>query len=193
MVFIMLVYKSVYKLFLTVFLLAIFCAPRAYAKTDWVYVESMHWKAGSDSYEFLAELSFNLSPTAREALRSGIVLYWDVKVSVSNSHLVAFFNELIYSHAARYSLRYNTLFNDYRVGNEIDMSFRRFSTLRGAVDYLAIIKHVSITVPLISDKKCTVVDLSVLFDNESLPIPLRPIAYFDAGWDLSTNARLGCE
>lgn len=162
------------------------------AKTGWLHVENMRLVANTNNYELLAELNFSLSPTAGKALRSGIVLYWDINVSVFDGHFLGFFNELIYVRSDRYSLRYNTLFNDYRVRNEKNMSFRRFSSLSDAVDYLAIIKYDSIILPQSSEEKC-VVDLRVKLDIESLPIPLRPIAYFDAGWNLSTNARLECE
>lgn len=187
------VYKSDYKLGFILFLLGFSFLPMSYAKTEWLHVRSIHWGANSGKNEFFAELDFRLSPTAHEALRSGIVLYWDINVSVSEAHFLAFFSEPIYLHSARYSLHYNTLFNDYRVRNEQDMSLRRFSSLIDAVDYLSIIKYDFIVLPSIQKNECIVADLNVLFDIEALPIPLRPIAYFDEGWDLSTNARLGCE
>ena len=194
MAFIMRVYKSIHKFVFICFLLSGFYLPVAYASNEWLQVKNMRWEANSDKAQFLAELDFRLSATSREALRSGIVLYWDVKVSISIAHFLAFFNRAIYSHSFRYSLRYNTLFNDYRVRNEQDMSFRRFSSLIDAVDYLAVIKYDFIALPAVASKeKCIVVELNVLFDRESLPIPLRPIAYFDEGWNLSANARLTCE
>lgn len=193
MAFIMRVYKSSHKFALICFLVSVFCLPVAHASNDWLHVKSMRLNADSEKLQFLAELDFSLSDTARDALRSGIVLYWDVKVSVAAARLIAIFNRPIYSYSVRYSLRYNTLFNDYRVRNEKDMSFRRFSSLIDAADYLGVIKYDFIALPVASEEECIIADLNVIFDRESLPIPLRPIAYFDEGWNLSTNARLACE
>jgi hypothetical protein len=193
MAFIMPVCKRAYRLSSIYILLGFFYVPISYATTDWLFVKNMRWERAAINSSLSAELSFSLSPTAREALHSGIVLYWGISVSISNTHFLAFFNESIYSNSSRYSLRYNTLFNDFRVQNVNDASFRRFSSLSDAVNYLAVIRYGPIILPHNIEKACVVVDLNVLFDKESLPIPLRPIAYFDEGWNLSTNARLECE
>jgi hypothetical protein len=193
MAFIMRAYKKNLKLGFIFILLGFFFLPVNYTKNKWVHVKSMYWHKDTKKNDLFAELDFRLSPTAHEALRSGIVLYWDVSVLVSMTHFVAFFSEPIYSRSDRYSLHYNTLFNDYRVRNEKDMSLRRFSSLFAAIDYLALIKYESVILSSVKESGCVVADLNILFDREALPIPLRPIAYFDRNWDLSTYVRLGCE
>ncbi|MDC9729634.1 MAG: DUF4390 domain-containing protein [Methyloprofundus sp.] len=185
--------RSKSSCFLLRCLLLVCYLPLVSANNQWLEVSDILWSSEAEKQQFFAQLEFRLSPTAKDALLSGIVLYWEIKVSASEASFLAFFNQQVYSRVERLSLRYNTLFNDYRVRNEVDMSFRRFSSLADAIEYLSVIQYSSDTVFLTKDRACITTDLKVLFDIEALPIPLRPIAYFDSGWDLSAYASIECE
>jgi len=192
MVSIMRVYKSAYKLkhFLLLFFLSF--SELSSANDNWLFVKSISLGDKLESRgQFQAQLEFTLSPVAYEALHSGIILYWDVSVIASQGYFLI--SKPIFTDFKRFSLRYNTLFNEYRVTSESKKNYRRFSSLADALDYLSHIKYDSIFLEGSHTPKCINVDLVVSFDREALPIPLRPISYFDEGWNLSTNVRLECE
>jgi len=165
----------------------------AHASDNWLGVKDMSWIIENNTLRFQAKLHFTLSPDAQEALRSGIVLYWDSKVTVSEAKFFSLWNRTITKYYERYSLSYNTLFNDYRVKNDVTSGYRSFSSLVDAFDYLENQHYELALLPNSYNAKCVVIDFDMRFDTESLPIPLRPIAYFSTNWNLSTNARLKCE
>jgi len=191
--FIMRVYKSAYKTRLIALLFGLSFVQTSYASDNWLGVKSMSWGVEDSNLHFQAKLHFTLSPVAREALRSGIILYWDSELIVSEAHFFSLWNRYIADNSVRYSLSYNTLFNDYRVTSDVSSDYRRFSSLLDAFDYLGSQRHELKLLPDAYNSKCIFVDFNMSFDKESLPIPLRPIAYFSANWNLSTNARMKCE
>jgi len=193
MVFIMRVYRNAYKINIIVLLFGLLFTQISNAADNWLSVKTVSWDIENSILRLQTKLHFTLSPDAHEALRSGIVLYWDSEVTVSEVRFFSLWNRSIAKYYERYSLSYNTLFNDYRVKNDAIAGYRRFSSLVDAFDYLASLHYELTLLPDSYDAKCIVVDFNIRFDKESLPIPLRPIAYFSANWNLSTNARVKCE
>jgi len=186
-------YRSAYKTSFIALLFSLLFTQMSHASDNWLGVKAMNWTIESNTLRLQTKLHFTLSPDARDALRSGIVLYWDSEVTVSETQFFSLWNRAIAKYSERYSLSYNTLFNDYRVNNDVTSDYRRFSSLVDAFDYLENLQYELALLPGSYNAKCVVVDFNMHFDKESLPIPLRPIAYFSANWSLSTNARLKCE
>ena len=137
------------------------------------------------------KLDFQLSPTAEEALHSGIALYWDVSIALKQQR--DFWDKTLFTHTYRYSLTYYTLLNNFRVKDVQKNAFRRFSTLHEALVYMQHFETEEMSLSGYDKKLCVISVLKVSFDKEMLPAPLRPIAYFDKQWDLSTNERQWCE
>lgn len=131
-----------------------------------------------------ADIDFNLSPTAKEALQKGIVLTWVVLIKIEEKGRL--WNTTIEKREINYKIKNHALLNLYSVDKDgaIDM----FSTLNASINALSKIRDL-----LIIDKQNLMpntdfqVALKVLFDREALPIPLRPISYFDPQWALSSG------
>lgn len=136
-------------------------------------------------------LDFQLSPSAEEALHSGIALYWDVSIVLKQKHSLWY--KTLFSRTYRYSLTYYTLLNNFRVKDEYNQKFRRFSTLHKALMYMQHIQAEGMEIPDYNQHQCIATVLNISFDKEMLPAPLRPVAYFDKQWDLSTKERQWCE
>jgi hypothetical protein len=78
--------------------------------------------------------------------------------------------------------------NMYRVRNEVDGEVYNFSTLPAALDLMSTISDF----PLIEKTELAPENqylgaLRVSFDREALPLPLRPTAYIDPQWYLSSD------
>ena len=136
-------------------------------------------------------LDFQLSPDAEEALHSGIALYWDVSIALRQKQ--GLWHKTLYARTYRYSLTYYTLLNNFRVKDEYKKTFRRFSTLHEALVFMQHIQTDGMALQGYDKKQCITSVLKITFDREMLPAPLRPVAYFDEQWDLSTKERQWCE
>lgn len=137
-------------------------------------------------------LDFQLSPSAEEALHSGIALYWDVSVVLKQSQWRGLWYKTLVARKKRYSLTYYTLLNNYRVKDEHKKTFRRFSSLHEALVYMRNFETEKMTLTGYDKSQCVLSVLNISFDKEMLPAPLRPVAYFDKQWDLSTKERQWC-
>ncbi|NOQ17048.1 MAG: DUF4390 domain-containing protein, partial [Methyloprofundus sp.] len=60
---------------------------------------------------FHAELDFTLSASARDALHSGITLYWDVELVLWQKCCAGLWRNILYERSYRFSLSYYTLVN----------------------------------------------------------------------------------
>ncbi len=161
------------------------------ADGQFVKIKQAQLNRVDDKARLSIKLDFQLSPSAEEALHSGIALYWDVSIVFKQKQHLWY--KTLFAHTYRYSLTYYTLLDNFRVKDEHQQTFRRFFSLREALNFM---QHIETEEMLLSDynpNQCVTTVLSISFDKEMLPAPLRPVAYFDKQWDLSTNERLWCE
>jgi hypothetical protein len=134
--------------------------------------------------ELNTDIDFRLSPMAKEALQKGIALSWTVLIKVEQEGWL--WNTTVEQRKLKYTIKNHTLLNLYSVNDNGEED--RFSTLNATLNSmskirnLAIIKKKSIK----KNKKYQVL-IKVGFEREALPIPLRPISYFDPQWALSSQ------
>ena len=140
-----------------------------------------------DIYVLSADIVYRLSDKAKEALQSGVPLFWDIQVRLLQ-HRDVLWNKMLVDTAIRYRIQYHALLNMYRVRNEVDGEVYNFSTLPAALDLMSTISDF----PLIEETELASENqylgaLRVSFDREALPLPLRPTAYIDPQWYLSSD------
>ena len=140
-----------------------------------------------DIYVLSADIVYRLSDKAKEALQSGVPLFWDIQVRLLQ-HRDVLWNKTLVDTAIRYRIQYHALLNMYRVRNEVDGEVYNFSTLPAALDLMSTISDF----PLIEKTELAPENqylgaLRVSFDREALPLPLRPVAYIDPQWYLSSD------
>jgi len=186
------VWKNKYS-FLIIFTLLSFTVFReGKASESWVSVQSLNWLEREDVRVLQLALDIKLSVEAIEAVHSGITLYWDISVKFSEPS-VFMTGAVVFLQVERYSLRYDTLFNHYRVQNETKANLQVFSSLEDALYSLQMRQYQQPLVAFSMISSCVDAEIDLHFDIESLPIPLRPTAYFSSAWDLSTNKSLVCD
>lgn len=140
-----------------------------------------------ERYFLSADIDYQLSDRAREALQNGIPLFWTVQVQVLR-HRDYLWNKKLLEKEIRYRIQYHALLNMYRVRNESSKTVYNFSTLSTALDMMSAIRNVPIM-----DKADLAQDahyiggVKVIFDRDALPLPLRPIAYINPQWYLSSD------
>jgi hypothetical protein len=141
------------------------------------------------SYIMSARIDYHFSDRVLEALENGVPLTLDVFVELRNEDAWWWRSDLL-DIRLRYQLRYLPLPSVYQV---IDLQTgiqQNFVTLESALDALGNLP----TYPLLTQKKLTRgeryrLSVKAELDIESLPLPLRPLAYLTPSWNLSSEWR----
>ncbi|RLJ20154.1 DUF4390 domain-containing protein [bacterium endosymbiont of Escarpia laminata] len=138
-------------------------------------------------YQLSALIDFQLSEQALEALSNGVPLTLEVHLIVEKTWH-RFWEPLPYEGYLRYQIRFLALTGLYRVvdlqSGEEQSFVTREAALRalGEIDELVLVAQSE----LISGEHYQL-RLRAGLDIESLPLPLRPLAYLGTGWKLTTG------
>lgn len=150
-------------------------------------VKQAEIKLQRESYVLSADIVYQLSDSAKEALQNGVPLFWDIQVRMLQYREV-FWNKTLVDLKIRYRIQYHALLNMYRVRNEGNGEVYNYSTLSSALDLMSTVRdfHLIEKSELAPERQylCAV---KVNFDREALPLPLRTIAYIDPQWYLSSE------
>ena len=165
----------------------------SYAGDRFVKIEQVKLTYANNKATLEADLHFQLSATVEDALHRGISLYWDVDIVLKQKQWAGLWYKTLFAQSNRYSLTYYTLLDNYRLKDESNQAFSRFSSLSEALTYMRHIMYSPLPMKDYHLDQCVTGVLNVTFDKEMLPAPLRPIAYVDQQWDLSANERQWCE
>ncbi len=138
-------------------------------------------------YVLSADIIYNLSEKAKDALQNGVPLFWDLQIKLLQ-HPDSLWDKTLVDTAIRYRLQYHALLNMYRVRNEGDGEVYNFSTLSAALELMSALRDFRlIEKAQLDPQKQVVCAVKVSFDRDALPLPLRPIAYIDPQWYLSSD------
>jgi hypothetical protein len=139
----------------------------------------------SDELQINAAIDYPLSPTAKEALLKGVPLEWMLTVEIRQSGWL--WDSIVFKQQLPYKLQFHALLNQYAVQTSRGHS-EMFLTLNAALGYMSqpqtIVIFDSSQLKADSDYQLA---LKTQFLREALPVPLRPFAYLDQQWYLSSN------
>lgn len=166
-----------------VWLLPIAASADAFAVT----VKRAELNLQGDSYVLSADIDYQLSPRAKKALQNGVSLFWVVQLKVWQQRDYFWDKRLVYKEV-RYRIQYHALLNMYRVRNESSGAVDNFSTLPAALDLMSTVRdiHVIDRAGLVAGE-AYLAGVKVRFDRDALPLPLRPAAYVNPQWYLSSD------
>ena len=147
-----------------------------------------HTRLVDEVYLLSAELNCELSDVAIEALQNGISLVIVLTVTVKRERRFLW-NQKIATIEQRYELKYHALSRQYILKYPNTGIQENFLTLNAILARLGNLKDFPLlNKHLITHKNGTYwVNLQIYLDIESLPVPLRPIAYLSSQWRLSSN------
>jgi hypothetical protein len=138
-----------------------------------------------DGYQIETEIDYQLSATAKEALDKGIPLAWDVYLEIRRPGFL--WGPTLYKDKLRYTLQYHALLKQYAVKDPRGNS-EMFLTLTAALNFMSIPRPVRvIDYQLLESGKRYQLAVRSKFNREQLPVPLRPFAYLDSQWFLSSS------
>jgi hypothetical protein len=140
-----------------------------------------------DSYLLSADIDYRLSARAKEALQNGVPLYWDIHIKTLQ-HRDYFWDSTLSNTTVRYRIQYHALLNMYRVRDEDSRELYNFSTLSAALDRMSTLRDYRVLErSAFESGKRYAVAIKVTLDRDALPLPLRPIAYTNPQWYLSSD------
>ncbi len=135
-----------------------------------------------------AELNFNLTEVAIEALENGVSLPLVFTIIIERNRWYLW-NKKVVTIKQPYELKYYALSRQYGLKNLTTDVQENFVYLETAIDYLSKVNDL----PLLTQQELTDssneywVYLQIHLDIESLPVPLRPIAHLSSQWRLSSS------
>lgn len=159
----------------------------SHADTFGVVVKTAEIALQGDSYVLSADIDYQLSARAKEALQNGVPLFWDIYIKTLQ-HRDYFWDTTLINTGIRYRIQYHALLNMYRVRNEGSGELYNFSSLSAAQDSMSTIRDFRVLdKALYAPGKRYFVGIKVTLDRDALPLPLRPIAYTNPQWYLSSD------
>ena len=157
------------------------------AETAGIQINDVSGTMLENTYMINADIDYHFSPETRKALIHGVPLQFDTRIRVKKQRRW-FWDRTMESVVFKYRLQYHPLTGYYLVTNMNNGERQQFQDLPGVLGYLGKLKNY----PLISRDAFGAAageyygQISVALDIQSLPAPLRPLAYLSTQWHLSS-------
>lgn len=144
-------------------------------------------RVSNEVYLLDAQIDYRLSPTALEALESGVPLTMRLDILVQRKRRY-WLDETVADLEQRYQVRYHALSDQYLVRNLNSGGLYAYPTLGLALEGMGKVRHLPLLDRrLIGAGQHYEVELHAGLDIEELPAPLRPIAYISPSWRLESD------
>ncbi len=140
-------------------------------------------------YRLNARIEYRLSSAALDALQNGVPLTVDIEMEVRRRRSWLW-DETVYALTQRFQLEYHTLSRQYLVSNLNSGERRAFPTQTAALEFMGRIHDFPLLDrSLLTKNERYEAALRALLDIESLPAPLRLLAYLSDDWRLTSEWR----
>ena len=165
-------------------LLACLCWPCAAA--EGFRITAAEVKMVDGVYRVDAQTDFSLSDTALEALRNGVPLVLELNLQVLEQRAYLW-DATVAELVQRYQLSYRALSRQYQVENLNQDDIEVFPSLKSALKYLQTLRDFPLLDQSLIDPAGQYrLALKASLDIESLPTPLRAMAYVTPDWYLGS-------
>ena len=150
-------------------------------------VTNLSARLADDTYLMNAEIEYRFSENVLEALRNGVPITLELHVQVRREGAWVWTKDLL-DFRSRFEIRYHALASVYQVLDLQSGNQQNFATQSSALDALGNI----IDLPLVRSTDMEPGETYILavrtkLDIESLPLPLRPVAYVTPSWRLNSE------
>jgi|GEM_PF-1258968 len=141
------------------------------------------------SYLLDADIDYFPTDTVIEALKNGIPLTFVVTVKVRESDSwLGWFERALTKHKIRFQLRYRPLSSLYEISSDHNQNQRNFVSWKSLFSNLGELRQIAIVeAGKLDAQKRYQVEIKAALDINSLPLPMRPMAYIDSDWDMSSG------
>ena len=157
------------------------------ADAQGIKIKNVSGTMQENAYMINADIDYHFSAETEKALIHGVPLQFDTSITVKKQRHW-FWDRTLGSVVFKYRVQYLPLSGYYLVINMNNGERQQFQDLPAVLGYLGKLKNY----PLISRKAFGAAPgvyyglISVELDIQSLPAPLRPLAYISTQWRLSS-------
>lgn len=157
------------------------------ASADSITVRDAKTRLADKLYLVNADVEISLSPTALEALENGVALTVVIDLEILRVRELIW-NEVIAELEAKRRLSFHPLSNQYLVEDLNAGATRTFRSLREALEALGQVRDFPLIDAYFLERgESYVLQIGAYLDIESLPTPLRMLAYLNPDWHLSSE------
>jgi hypothetical protein len=163
------------------------CLPAQTARAEHAFVvKYIETDLANGVYQLNARIDFRFSEAAMSALENGVplLILFDIQVKQERWY----WNKTVADLEQGYLLLYHALSEKYILQNLNSGAQEHYRSLDAALADLGQIKHLPlIDAKLLETDSTYFVRLRAHLDIESLPAPMRPLAYISSDWDLDSD------
>jgi len=139
-----------------------------------------------DDYVLNADIDYQFSEPAIEALRNGVPLTLVLGLKIKRVRTY-WWDETVLNERRQFRIRYHPLAKLFQLVHENGGVPQNFASLSALLDAMGTIRRLSVLpVDRLRHGERYRASLSVWLDIESLPLPLRPVAYVTPAWYLDS-------
>jgi hypothetical protein len=163
------------------------CALSMPVRAGSITIDSAESDVVNQMYVVNAEVAFTFSDDAIEAIKSGIALYIDVDFRISRERRYLWDPDIL-TLSRRYQIERHALTDRYVITDLVTDDRRTHDSLDAAIHDLGRVRGIPLAeAALLDDASEYRIELRVRLDLESLPAPLRPLAYISPSWRMSSG------
>ena len=140
-----------------------------------------------EHYQLTAHIDYEFSSEVLKALANGVPLTLELEIKVE---LVRMWwtNKIVAKPGQRHQLTYHAFSGQYLLRNLHSNKLNIYPSLDSALNDLGVITGLRLLpAGKVEDDRDYVVQVRTLLDIEALPTPLRPVAYVNPAWHLSSE------
>ncbi|MGH8119969.1 MAG: DUF4390 domain-containing protein [Gammaproteobacteria bacterium] len=157
------------------------------AETPGINIRDVNGRVIDGTYVINADIEYHFSAETEKALKHGVPLQFNTTVTVKKQRRWLW-DKTMSTIVLKYRLQYHPLSGYYLMTTMNDDEYRQFKTLSDVMEFLGKMKNQ----PLLS-RDVLVAEagkfygrIRVRLDIQSLPVPLRPLAYISRQWRLAS-------
>jgi len=168
---------------------SLLCAGNLYAREIAVRSISAKIETGTPQVVHLAgETALELPARVETALDNGITLDFEYEVILKRNRRLIW-DPALFRWFYRRQLSFFALSSKYVVSTDQDNSAQVFANLHSALQYLNRLDTIRLALPedIPDAGNQHYIEFQMRLDIESLPLPMRPLAYISSSWRLSTD------
>ncbi len=154
----------------------------SHAKAQGIVVQFVEISHDNGRYALDADIQYNLSEVAQEALHKGVALTFKLTIAVLEPRPLVW-DQPIISEERSYTLNFQALTNQYRVQRGDSVLLETFPTLNSALSEIGSLRNIEVALferGLRENNEY--VGIRAWLDIESLPVPMRLLAYSQPSW-----------
>lgn len=152
-----------------------------------INIKSIHTYTQDNTYFIDADFSIDLSDEAIDALQHGISLDIHTTIEITRKRKWLW-DKVIYTMSISNQLQYQPLTDNYLLIDMHTGTQKAYNSLNKALHHLNQLRNLALSsTNLISQHESLNGRIKRYLNIESLPTPIRPIAYLSANWKLASE------